>query len=244
MTPKNLFLNLLPLLFTLIFRNASSLIHYQTHHEAMAIIKKHLPSNPVILEAGAYDGKESIDMLRRFPTATIHCFEPIPYLYQRLQRKSLLYRNKIKTYNYALSDSNGFAEMYVSEEKNKPGIPSQSSSLLEPKDHLVYSDTKFKNKIIVPTITIDEWAKINKIDKIDFMWLDMQGYELNALKASPEITSTVKVIVTEVEFVEAYKDQYLFEDVKKWLEDQGFTMVAENFGTWGDWFGDAIFVRE
>ena len=133
--------------------------------------------------------------------------------------------------------------MYVSEEPNRPNIPSQSSSLLAPKDHLKYSSTQFKKEIEVQTITIDEWASQKGVDHIDLMWLDMQGYELNALKASPNILKTVKAILTEVEFVEAYKGQFQFKEVKEWLEGQGFTMVAENFGTYGNWFGDALFVR-
>jgi len=73
------------------------------------------------------------------------------------------------------------------------------------------------------------------------MWLDMQGYELNALKACSAILKTVKVILTEVEFVEAYEGQYLFVEVKQWLEQQGFTMIART--AYPHWFADALFVR-
>jgi len=73
------------------------------------------------------------------------------------------------------------------------------------------------------------------------MWLDMQGYELNALMAAPGILSTVRVIVTEVEFVEAYEGQYLFDDIKLFLENRGFKFLGlvANYG----WCGDALFVR-
>jgi hypothetical protein len=94
-------------------------------------------------------------------------------------------------------------------------------------------------------MTIDAWAKQGAVQNIDFMWLDMQGYELNALKASPKIFKTVKAVLIEVEFVEAYEGQYMYNDVKQWFEQQGFAMVATDFDVKKPaWFwGNALFVR-
>jgi FkbM family methyltransferase len=225
-------------------KNISGYIHFQFPIEALRLAASYLPKNPIIIEAGSYDGTDCIEILRFFPKSTIYAFEPIPYLYKKLVAKAKRYPGRIYTSNKALSDSVGIADMYVSEEPGAPGIPSQSSSLLAPKDHLIYSGTLFKEKIEVQTTTIDAWAAEQGINRIDFMWLDMQGYELHALKASPNILKTVKVILTEVEHVEAYAGQYLFKDMKEWLESEGFTMIAENFGTFGNWFGDALFVRK
>lgn len=222
---------------------AHAYIHFKTPQEALKIVAQYMPENPVILEAGAYDGNDSINLANNFKKGMVYSFEPIPYLYGLLFQKAQRMPGRIRTFNLALSDTTGKAKMFVSEEPNKPNIPSQSSSLLAPKDHLKYSSTQFKKEIEVQTITIDEWAAKNGVDHVDLMWLDMQGYELNALKAAPKILKTVKAILTEVEFVEAYKGQFQFKEVKDWLESQGFTMVAENFGTYGNWFGDALFVR-
>lgn len=210
--------------------------------EVLKIVAPYLPPNPIILEAGSYDGTDTLEILKFFPQATIYAFEPIPYLYNLLDQKAKNHTGKVYTYQQALSDSIGTAKMYVSEETYAPGIPSMSSSLLAPKEHLTYSATEFKKEITVETTTLDAWAQQYGVNHIDFMWLDMQGYELNALKASPNILKTVKAILTEVEFVEAYAGQHLFKDVKEFLESNGFTMIANNFQPNG-WFGDALFVR-
>lgn len=210
--------------------------------EVLAIVKPYLPENPIILEAGAYDGADSLIMKNYWPKAQLHTFEPIPQLYQQLVSKTET-QEDMYAYKYALGDYIGIATFYVSEFAEKPGIPSASSSLLRPKDHLIHAPhVLFNSEITVPIITIDEWAKENGVKSIDFMWLDMQGYELNALKAAPQIMKTVKAILTEVEFVEAYEGQYLFDDVKTWLEEQGFVMIARNF--YCNWFADALFVRK
>jgi hypothetical protein len=79
------------------------------------------------------------------------------------------------------------------------------------------------------------------------LWLDMQGYELPAMKAAPKVLSKVSVIITELEFVEAYAGQPQYHEVKSWLESQGFVLVGGNFSFPKhpqQWFGDGIFVRK
>lgn len=212
--------------------------------EALALAAPYLPSNPTIIEAGAYDGTDSTFMARFWPAGTLHSFEPVPELYAKLSEKANLLPN-IHTYQLALSDTISTATFYISELNSEPGIPSQSSSLLEPKEHLTYAPhVLFTKAIPVKTITLDQWAQEQSISSVDFLWLDMQGSELNALMASPKIMKTVKAILTEVEFVEAYKGQYLYQDVKNWLELQGFRMIAVDFDiNKPPWFADALFVR-
>ncbi len=221
--------------------HANALLSFNHPQEALAIAAQYLPDNPVIIEAGSYDGDDSVVMAKRWPQSVVHSFEPIPYLYANLVRTTMSQPN-IHTYPFAVGDKVGQATMYVSECPGNPGIPSQSSSLLAPKEHLNYSNVLFKKVITVPVTTFDAWAEQYKVDHVDLMWLDMQGYELNALMACPKILSTVRVILTEVEFVEAYANQYQFEEVKRWLEEQGFELIAQN--NYCSWFGDALFVRK
>lgn len=247
MIMKKLLLSILALSFAHINATPATTkpIHFtDAMPEAMKLAALFLPEKPVILEAGAYNGDDSKELLKFFAGATLHSFEPIPYLFEQLTQKTNLYPDRLRTYPYALSDTCGTANMHISEVAEAPGIPTQSSSLLAPKEHKnQIPGILFKHQITVQTTTIDDWAKKNNVDHIDFMWLDMQGYELNALKASPNILKTVKVILTEVEFIEAYAGQYLFKDIKEWLEAEGFTMIAENFHPLM-FFGDALFVRK
>lgn len=220
---------------------SSNVIMFKQPRDALRIVKKYLPENPIILEAGSFNGEDTIFVAKFWPQATIYSFEPVPEIYRDFCRNTFKLK-QIKGYNLALGDSCGKKYFYVSSEVTNPHIPSQSSSLLPPKEHLAYAPhIQFNTIIEVDCLTIDEWAKINNVAHIDLMWLDMQGSELETLQASPEILKTVKAIITEVEFVEAYEGQSLYEDVKKWLEDEGFVMIA--LSTTAQWFGDAIFVR-
>ncbi|HEX2978575.1 MAG TPA: FkbM family methyltransferase [Candidatus Babeliales bacterium] len=211
-------------------------------HEILPYVAKLMPEKPIIVEAGAYDGADSVHLAKTITNCTVHSFEPVPELYNKVLTKTQGVKN-IFTYQMALSDKDGESLFYVSELAENPGVASASSSLLPPKEHTVLTpQLSFPTQISVKTTTLDTWAAQNGITHVDFLWLDMQGYEMNMLKGSPKILKTVKAILTEVEFIEAYLGQYLFADIKKFLEAEGFILKA--LSTAGEWFGDALFVRE
>lgn len=222
---------------------------------AYPIVAPHLPKDPVILEGGAYDGKNSVRLAELWPAGTVHCFEPVPELFAKV-KATVAGRSNIHPWDLALSDTSGTATFHIAEEEQKPGIPSQSGSLLAPKDHLQRAPSiVFKRTIDVATTTIDDWAARNGIARVDFLFLDIQGAELLAMKGAPRIMKTVKAIVTEVEFVEAYAGQPRYREIRNWLEAQGFRMAAADFDPVnpvrpegskvenGRWYGDAVFVR-
>ena len=198
--------------------------------------EKYLPANPVILEAGAYDGSDTLEMATLWPQATIFAFEPVPDSYQLAKEKTKKCAN-VAVIQAALSPKNGEIEFFVSSGM----VGAQSSSMLEPNHHLTEFPKVLFNKVIkVPAINIDSWAKQQGVTHIDCMWLDMQGAECAVLRACPNILSTVKVLITEVNFIELYKGCVLFEEFRTWLESQGFQLIKlQNKRT----FGDALFVR-
>jgi 2-O-methyltransferase len=210
--------------------------------EFLLEIKKWIPENPVIVDCGAYSGNEIKLMVEIWPLATIHAFEAVPEIFNSLQSNMQSYKN-VFCYQIALSDTIGSARFHVSEWP--AGVPFQSGSLLAPKEHVNLCESIFPRTISVNTITLDQWAQENNIKKIDCLWLDMQGYELFMMKASPEIMKNVKAIYTEVEFVEAYAGQPQFNEMKTWLENQGFTFIARDFPIEKrtQWFGNMLFVR-
>jgi FkbM family methyltransferase len=202
------------------------------------LLKKFLPVNPVIIDCGAHDGSDSVALAKLFKTGTVHSFEPVDELFGRLKLKTSKYKNAF-CYNLALADKNGWMDFYVSE-----GASDASSSLLEPMEHLNdHPSTFFKKKISVPTITLDSWAAENNIARIDMLWLDMQGFELNMLQSSESILDTVSVIHTEVSTKQTYKGVVQYDDYRSFLESEGFVLEIEAIPEGWD-MGNALFVRK
>src|SRR5690348_4574128 len=79
----------------------------------LRVIARYLPADPIILEAGAADGKSTLQMAAQWPSATIYAFEPVALAYEKLVAAAQGIE-KIHTFQLALSDQPGEAQMYVS----------------------------------------------------------------------------------------------------------------------------------
>jgi len=229
---------------------------FSADFESLQFVVDYLPKNPVVLEGGSYHGESALEIIKRWPGATVYSFEPVPELFEIVKKNTAPHKN-IHPFSLALGDRVGTALFHMSAMEESPNVASASGSLLEPSHHLEgFPNVKFEKTIDVQVTTIDEWAKANGVEKLDFMWLDLQGVEFPVMKGAPRIMKTVKAIMTEVEFLELYKGQALFAEMKPWLEAQGFQMVATDFdpeapkqadlktrrGT--SWYGNAVFARK
>lgn len=78
-----------------------------------SFIAQFLPKNPVILEAGAANGNDTYEMAQLWPESTIYAFEPAPSLFEKMVEQTKNCPNIIP-YAFALSDTRGIAQFYVS----------------------------------------------------------------------------------------------------------------------------------
>ena len=98
------------------------------------------------------------------------------------------------------------------------------SSFLEPNRVLLNrfpqsSRFDIEEKLIVETAPMDEI--LNDVT-VDFMKLDVQGFELEVLKGARLKLRECIAVQLEVEFVEMYRNQPLFGDISKFLAHHGF----------------------
>jgi 2-O-methyltransferase len=200
-------------------------------------IRKFLPACPVIIDAGAHVGGDSIEMCRLFPSSQVHAFEPVPAILKLLKHNTRKYK-RIRCHELALSNTTGEQVMHVSS-----GASDGSSSLLKPKEHLTdHPDVYFNEEIKVKTMRLDEWAAQQKIERIDLLWLDMQGFEMEVLKASSVILPGVSAIHMEVSTRPTYEGVVLYSDVKEWMLSKGFRVEVEAIPAGWD-MGNVLFVK-
>ena len=171
------------------------------------------------------------------PNSTIHAFEPVPELYEKVVNNTESCRN-IYCYPFALGDCSSNADFYISS-----GDSDGWSSLLLPNKHLIeHPGVRFDVSIRrVKTMTLESWAEANNVAYVYFLWLDMQGYELHALKSACLLLSTVRAICTQVSLKEMYHGALLYGERRQWLCEQGFRVHMEAL-PWED-MGNVLFVR-
>lgn len=202
----------------------------------LEFISKYIPENPIILEAGAHIGTDTVKMANQWPSGVIHSFEPVAHVFAELKIRTLGLTN-VRRYNLALGSKNGEAEIYVSS-----GLSDGSSSLLQPSGHLnFHPEVLFKDVQIVQTSTIENWSKLSGVETIDFMWLDMQGGEMDALMNAGKLLKTVKLVYSEVSLVNLYSGAPLYSEFARWMNKQGFSVIREDL-PWDD-AGNIAFLR-
>lgn len=121
----------------------------------------------------------------------------------------------------------------------------QSSSLLNFGTHSKHHPhVKMIGKKKLHTTRIDTFIEKNQIPikKLNFINLDIQGKELDALKSMGSYINHVEYIYTEVNTEKVYKDCGLLNEIDEYLKDKGFNRVALKM--WGKCgWGDAFYIR-
>lgn len=203
----------------------------------------HLTSErPLLVDGGANNGSTTALFLKRFPDAQIHAFEPNPAMVEQYRSRFGDLPN-VQLHPVALGARDEPIQFNILQYAN-------SSSILQP--------TALNQQAHAPGLmTIDEQITVpmQRLDSlfsaeqsIDLLKLDLQGYELEALKGCEGCLQQVKAISTEVEFVPLYEGQPLFSEIALYLRDHGFYL----FNLYDLWTqpdgqltaGDAVFLNQ
>jgi FkbM family methyltransferase len=198
-------------------------------------VKEVIGQPKVILDVGSRDLGESINLSTHFPDARIIAFEPNPEQFQICYEKSKSYPN-IEVYEIAASDIEGTVDFWI------VGVNHGGSSLLEPID-VPYSDGTWK-KVTVKTQRLDDILKELNVDKVDAVWIDVQGVEYRALKGMGKYFDDVKVMHTEASPIAYYKGQGLKNQLEEFLIAHKFNIsfFPAMYHPYGE--GDLLCVRK
>jgi FkbM family methyltransferase len=178
-----------------------------------------LRDNPLyVVDVGASGGIDP-----RWRAFTPHfkgiLFEPDPREYSRLRQAS---DANLIVLSAALSDTPGETEFHLCRKQ-------QVSSVYRPNFSFI---TRFPDasrfdvvdRIRVVTNTLDNELRSAGIGEVDFIKVDVQGFELAVLRGGREILNRVIGLEIEVEFAPMYEGQPLFADVDVFLRERGFEL--------------------
>ena len=119
---------------------------------------------------------------------------------------------------------------------------SQSSSLLKLGSHLEnFPDIVETGTIKVKTWRIDELSP--ELLGVDFINLDIQGAELEAIKGAENILNQIKWIYTEVNRSDVYLGCAKIWEIDEFLKGFGFNRIATRW-SFRDDFGDALYSKD
>jgi FkbM family methyltransferase len=85
-----------------------------------------------------------------------------------------------------------------------------------------------QKQITVDGIRLETFIRDMKIPSVDLICMDLQGYELNALKSMSEYLHTVKYIITECQVNSTYRGGTSFKEIEFFLANYGFEYTCSN----------------
>lgn len=142
-------------------------------------------------------------------------------------------QNHIKIFNLALGDTTSSKNLNIS---SNQGL---SSSLLSPYLHLnIYEEIQFTKK---EEVRVQKFSNLN-IENVDLLVLDVQGYELNVIKGFEDKIKELKIIITEINYKELYKNSANVVDIDNFLLKNGFVRSKTKWHA-KKYFGDATYIN-
>jgi FkbM family methyltransferase len=91
-----------------------------------------------------------------------------------------------------------------------------------------YNRPNPQKEITVKGTRLDTFMNEKGIEEVDMLCIDLQGYELNALKGMGEKLKLVKYIITECSIKNTYSGGTNFEELNLFLNEMGFVYKSSN----------------
>lgn len=176
-----------------------------------AFLQRYLESNQTkildckkIIEIGAYDCQESLKFTHLFPNADITAFECSPKLIDSCKHNSSK-SDRITLVEKMVTDTPGDTTFYDC----SGGV----SSMCRPK----YDKHRLIN---VSTTRMDQYLDDSEVD---FLWIDVQGAELNVLRSFGDKLKNVNTIYCEVDiYKHRYDSDSTLDSVNDFLFNNGY----------------------
>ena len=100
-----------------------------------------------------------------------------------------------------------------------------SGSIKQPYHHLKkHPLVTFEHSIEVSSITLDAFCEEHGIETVDFIWMDVQGAELDVFRGARNTLAQTRYLYTEYSDRELYKGQVGLRGMLKYLPD--FTVMV------------------
>ncbi len=217
-------INRVVLIFGYKFISVEKKQHKQTDdwvYDLAIVCKQNNASIKTIVDVGANRGYIANHLSGAFPGAHVYCFEPAIDNYKILCEE-VSPNPIIKCFHMALGDEKKEGHLLISENH-------ATNSLLGcENNNFGQAVGKIVGTEDITISTLDIIMDKLKIDQIDILKIDTQGYDLKVLKGGSKILSghRVKWVLVECIFVPQYKGQCYADDIIKYMRIHGYIPMA------------------
>ena len=168
-----------------IYRLSYRAFKVYTDRAERQVLRRILLAGAVVVDAGANIGIYSEFLSRCVgPTGVVHSFEPSPDNFKRLHAATRKLSN-VRLSQAAVGEHSGNSELYLSDKLNV--------------DHRAYmADGDSRRTVPIEMVALDDYFKPG--ERVDLIKMDIQGYELHALRGANRVLEDNPDIKLLVEF--------------------------------------------
>ena len=145
------------------------------------------------LDIGANVGNYTKLILQETNSKVIS-FEPLPDAYRELEVLKKDFKDRLETFNIAISNENKKQDLYFGNRK------SEKASLMKNLEKLSFIEKTNINKISVEVKKLDDLKDIIKNQIIDFIKIDTEGYEFEVLDGAKYLLKEHQPKFIQIEF--------------------------------------------
>ncbi|MFY0607744.1 MAG: FkbM family methyltransferase [Cyclobacteriaceae bacterium] len=157
-----------------------------------------LPDNPIFFDVGANVGEYSILLNQHFTNATILAFEPVKNTYDLLSQNTS-HTKSIQAHHLGFGDQNHQAEIYSSSTNSHSSMVGRAHTTTEE----IHTEE-------IELMRLSDFVLQHKIDRIDFLKIDVEGYEINVLRGAKELLQSKRIHCIQFEFGGTMIDAHVF----------------------------------
>ena len=200
-----------------------------------SFLKKKIPKNiDTLIDVGAHHGNTISDFLKIFKIKKIYAFEPSKRNFKKLKKKTEKIKKqnpvKIKIYPYGLGEKNDVKRLTEIADgvSNTFNNLNMDSKYLKKKKFIAFffGMKKFiKDEVPTRIVPLKEVIKEEKIEQIDLIKIDTEGFEYNTLVGMDREIKKVRFILFEHHYDNMIIKNYKFKDIHTLLIDNGFQKV-------------------
>ena len=150
--------------------------------------------SPTVFDVGANIGEYSLAIKKANKNSFIHCFEPSKKHIKKL--KANLKTNKVLINPFGLSDEEKKEKLYKDQE-----ITGLASLIKRDLNHLSINQNQYE---FVDVIVGDDYLKSKKLDLLDLIKIDVEGWEMEVLKGFKESFGKKIIKACQFEFGHAH----------------------------------------
>lgn len=180
-------------------------------------LKKREMSYKTILDGGANVGQFSRAAAEMFPESKIIAFEPLPEIAERFRKNLSNCRDRVRLVRTALGRRNGKVLFHRNSHSH-----SSSALSLHQNHRIAFPDAVDISTLKVPLATLDGALKGEGLGRPALLKLDLQGFELEALRGAERLLRMIDVVLLEVSLKPMYQGEPTFTKIEKFLRARGF----------------------